>query len=127
MNSLIIDATKTKPFVDFNAESGKLMIGGESYPENAIEFYKVIQEWILNYLLENKEKEIEFSFKMVYFNTSSSKAILDILDMLEKHYQKGGKIKVIWLYAEDDEDIEESGEEFADGLSLPYEIKSYED
>lgn len=127
MENLKIEGTKTKPFVDCNAETGKLLIGGESYPENAIEFYKKIQDWIQEYLSQNKDKEVEFNFKMVYFNTSSSKAILDILDILERHHQKGGKIKVIWQYEEDDEDIQESGEEFADGLTLPYEIKSYED
>lgn len=125
MTSLVIEGTKTKPYVNFDADSGKLLIGGESYPENAIEFYKGIQEWLKSYLSENKEKEIEFNFKMVYFNTSSSKAILDILDVLDRHHENGGNIKVVWQYEEDDEDIQESGEEFADGLSLPYEIKSY--
>lgn len=127
MENLKIEGTKTKPQIDFNAETGKLLIGGESYPENAIEFYKTVQDWLTNYLVENKSKAIEFNFKMVYFNTSSSKAILDILDILEKHHKKGWNIKVIWQYEEDDEDIQESGEEFADGLSLPYEIVSYED
>lgn len=125
MVDLIIEGTKTKPYVKFITETGKLEIGGESYPENAIEFYKSVQDWLNEYLPANLSKEIEFSFKMVYFNTSSSKAILDILDVLEKHHSNNGNIKVVWLFEEDDEDIEESGEEFKDGLTLPYEIKSY--
>lgn len=62
---------------------------------------------------------------MVYFNTSSSKAILDIIDILEKHHKQGGNIKLFWYYEEDDEDIQESGEEFVEGLTLPNEILSY--
>ncbi|MDC1068471.1 DUF1987 domain-containing protein [Candidatus Kapabacteria bacterium] len=127
MENLIFEGSKTKPFINFNSETGNLLIGGESYPENAIEFYKEIQEWLVSYLSQNKEKQIVFNFKMVYFNTSSSKAILDILDILEKHHVKGGKINVLWQYEQDDEDIQESGEEFADGLTIPYEIVSYED
>jgi hypothetical protein len=125
MENLIIERSKTKPYVNFDVASGNLEIGGESYPENAIEFYKQIQEWLNDYLPNNKDKEIIFSFKMVYFNTSSSKAILDILDILEKHHKQGGKIKLFWYYEEDDEDIQESGEEFVEGLTLPNEILSY--
>jgi len=129
MNNLIIDGTKTKPYVKFNSEDGILEIGGESYPENALEFYENIEKWLNEYLTEICEnatnKGIIFNFRMVYFNTSSSKAILDILDILEKKYKLGCKIEVFWYHEEDDEDIEESGEEFADGLSLPYKIVSF--
>jgi len=125
MSNLIIEKSKTKPYVNFDLESGKLEVGGESYPENAIEFYKTLQDWLNENLPANKDKEFEFSFKMVYFNTSSSKAILDILDILEKHHKNGGKINLNWFYEEDDEDIQESGEEFVEGLSLPHKILSY--
>jgi len=125
MENLIIEGTKTKPYVKFLAEEGVLEIGGESYPENALEFYEIVEKWLNSYLPDCGDKEVVFNFRMVYFNTSSSKAILDILDILEKRFKKGGNIKVYWYYEEDDEDIEESGEEFADGLSIPYEIVSY--
>ena len=125
MTDLIIEGTKTKPYINFNSSNGELEIGGESYPENAIEFYKQIQDWLRTYLSENLDKDVVFTFKLVYFNTSSSKAILDIFEILEKHHGNGGKLKVVWLYEEDDEDIEESGQEFAEGLSLSFELKSY--
>jgi SiaC family regulatory phosphoprotein len=127
MNDLMIEGTKTRPYIKFDAKTALLEIGGESYPENAMEFYKPIYDWLDLYLLKNAEREIIFTFKMIYFNTSSSKAILDILDRLETHNTSGGLIKLIWLFEEDDEDIEESGEEFIDGLTLNYVIESYHD
>ncbi len=125
MKDLIIEGSKTKPYVKFISDKARLEIGGESYPENAMEFYKPIGQWLATFLSENTEKEITFTFKMIYFNTSSSKAILDLLDQLESHHKSGGRVKLLWLFEEDDEDIEESGEEFLDGLSINYSIESY--
>ncbi len=62
---------------------------------------------------------------MIYFNTSSSKAILDILDLIEKYHKSGGNITVNWYYESDDEDIQESGEEFSEGLTVKYNLISY--
>jgi hypothetical protein len=124
MENLIIPGTKTKPSVNFDANSCILEIAGESYPENALEFFKPVYEWLSKYLNSNSN-DITFNFKMIYFNTSSSKAILDILDLIENHYKKNGKISVNWYYEQDDEDIQESGEEFAEGLTVPYKVIAY--
>lgn len=121
---MIIEGSKTKANINFNAVTGILEIGGESYPENALEFFKPVYNWLENFFNEFKD-EITFNFKMIYFNTSSSKAILDILDLIESHHKNNGKIIVNWFYEADDEDIQESGEEFAEGLSVTYNVISY--
>lgn len=124
MENLEIKGTKTTPEIFFNSSSGKLSISGESYPENATEFFKPIFQWLDEYF-KNPHAETVFNFKMLYFNTSSSKAILDILDVLDEQYEKGIKISLNWYYETDDEDIQETGEEFTEGLSLPYKLISY--
>lgn len=50
---------------------------------------------------------------------------MDILDSLQKYHDQNGKVKVLWLYKEDDDDMQETGEEFSSDLSLPFELKSY--
>lgn len=124
MENLFIEGTKTKPKINFDLDTGILEIAGESYPENALEFFKPIYEWLSVFFSEYKNPVI-FNFKLTYFNTSSSKAILDLLDLIEQNFKKGLKIEVNWYFEEDDEDIEESGEEFADGLTVPYKLVSY--
>lgn len=124
MDNLIIEGSKTKANINFNATTGILEIGGESYPENALEFFRPVYDWLENYFNEYSG-EIVFNFKMVYFNTSSSKAILDILDLIESHHKNNGKISINWYYESDDEDIQESGEEFGEGLTVNYNIISY--
>ncbi len=46
MENLIIEGSKTKAYINFNKDSGLLEIGGESYPENALEFFKPVYDWL---------------------------------------------------------------------------------
>jgi len=58
---------------------------------------------------------------MVYFNTASSKMILDIMMKFEEMYQDGKDVLIRWFYPEDDEDMQEAGEEYADMVDVPFE------
>ncbi|PJZ69664.1 hypothetical protein CH373_09200 [Leptospira perolatii] len=123
MESLHIQQTKTSPEIILDSKRGLAEVIGESYPENAMAFYKPVFEWLTS--MESSSHQIQFKFQMDYFNTSSSKVIMDILDRLQKYHDKGGKVEVEWLFKEDDEDMQETGEEFSSDLSLPFRMKSY--
>ncbi|MGJ4789075.1 DUF1987 domain-containing protein [Leptospira koniambonensis] len=123
MESLHIQQTKTSPEIILESDKGLAEIIGESYPENAMAFYKPVFDWLS--AIQTANKQIQFRFQMDYFNTSSSKVIMDILDNLQKYHDKGGKVEVEWLYKEDDEDMQETGEEFSSDLSLTFKMKSY--
>lgn len=121
MDNLKIVAGKTTPGVSFEARKGELSIVGESYPENSVEFFKPLLDWLDAYLKNNPK--FTLTFKMIYFNTSSSKFIYNIIDTVDKYYRNGGNAKIVWYYEADDEDIQENGEELAEGLKVPFEIK----
>ncbi len=101
------------PTVDFNAETGVCEIAGESYLEDTIEFYTPLYDWLKQYIKEVK-KPIIFNFRLRYFNTSSSKCIIDILNILKKYETDGGDVTVNWYYDADEEDIEDELEEIED-------------
>ena len=101
------------PTVDFSAETGVCVLAGESYLEETIKFYTPLFNWIKEYTTQ-KEKAIIFNFKLTYFNTSSSKCIVDILNMLKKYKDAGGTVEVFWHYDDKDEDVEEELEEVED-------------
>ena len=67
-----------------------------------------------------------FTFKLVYFNTASSKLLLDVLMKLEEIHSDGHEVLVRWCYPEDDEDMRDAGEEYADIVDIPFEQVSYE-
>jgi sugar/nucleoside kinase (ribokinase family) len=124
MTNLTIAETKTTPSINFDAQTGVLNITGESYPDSALQFYQQVLDWLNHYLSESAQP-ITMNFKFSYFNTSTSKCILDVLSLLESAYAKGRKVEVMWHYRQDDEDMQESGEEFAQDINLPFSFVSY--
>ncbi|GAB1371603.1 DUF1987 domain-containing protein [Candidatus Kapaibacterium sp.] len=123
MNNLIIEGTKSTPSINFDYNTGHLSIAGESFPENFSLFYEVIINWLDKYISESKP--IQFDFRFVYFNTSSSKAILDIIEKLDNYHKSGGDVVLNWYYEIDDEDIYESGLEFTENLTLKCDLIEY--
>ena len=58
-----------------------------------------------------------------YFNTASSKLILDILMRLEDiHLDGNTAIEIIWNYDERDTDMEEAAEEYSELVEVPFKI-----
>jgi hypothetical protein len=111
------------PHVSFNAETGVCLLEGESYLEDTWEFYERLQQWLKSFIQENRP--IVFNFKLTYFNTSSSKGILDLLKTLKNYENKGGSVKVTWFYPEDDEDNLEEAEDFKEDTGLNIQFVAY--
>lgn len=111
------------PHVNFNAENGHCLLEGESYLENTWEFYKQLVSWLRSYAETNQP--INFDFKLTYFNTSSSKGILEVLEFLKEYKERGGELVLKWYYPKDDEDILEEAEDFVEDTQLPIELIPY--
>lgn len=119
MKDLIIEATKSTPYINFNAKKHELTMGGNSYPENTSNFFDDVLDWVNEYV-EKNEKKTTINIKFNYFNTSTSKALLDIIDLFEEKFLKGIPVELNWYYTEENESIHESGEEFAEDISFPF-------
>ncbi|MBX7222046.1 MAG: DUF1987 domain-containing protein [Blastocatellia bacterium] len=124
MENLVIEKTKVTPSINFNAVSGEMEIAGESYPENSMQFYQPVFKWLTEFF-EQASGGCVFNFKLQYFNTSSSKCILNILEILEDANNGGKTVTLNWYYQEDDEDMLESGQEFGEDMTLPFNYISY--
>lgn len=121
MKPLIIEESNLTPGIIFNAEEGKLEMKGRSIPENSLEFYHPVYEWLDEYIESPCSKTV-VHLHFDYFNTSSSKCILDILKRIDKIDAKGYDVLIKWFYDKSDEDMMESGEDYADLLDTPFEI-----
>lgn len=128
MEDIKIEGTPKTPEVEFKAEEGKMLIKGRSIPENSIEFYKPLIDWIENYGNEvEEEKPTEVNMQLEYFNTSSSKCILDVFKKLEEIKKKGKDITINWYYEEDDEDMLEAGEDYQAIIDIPFKMIEVEE
>ncbi len=113
-----------KVILDANPENPIFEISGRSLPEDVVAFYDPILEWLDEYA-ENTLPKTVFDFKLEYFNTASSKLLLDVLLKLEDMHDDGHDVLVRWHYPDDDEDMEEAGQEYADIVEVPFEQVSY--
>ncbi len=112
------------PKIALDASSGYMAIEGKSFPPDVSHFYRNVLAWIDNYM-ENPNSETIVHLKLDYFNTASSKIILDILYKFEEMYKSGNDVVVKWHYPEDDEDMEETGIEYAEIVNVPFDQIGY--
>lgn len=121
MNNIKMEGTAKTPDLSFDANTGVFDIKGRSIPENSVEFYKPILEWIDEYTKQTQPKTI-VNIHLEYFNTSSSKCILDLLKKFEIIAKNGNDIVIRWHYEEDDEDMLEAGQDYQSIIKVPFEM-----
>ena len=124
MESIKIAGTEDTPGVTLDIGSQTFEIAGRSLPEDVAAFYKPVLDWLDSYAASPLAKTV-FNFKLTYFNTASSKMILDVMMKLEVVKESGKEILVKWHYPEDDEDMKEAGAEYADIVDIPFEQVVY--
>lgn len=119
MQNLTLDRTTSTPSVHFDAEKGRLVLTGESYPENSFDFFKPLLEWVTSFLSET-EGSIKLEIGLTYMNTSSIKSMMDLLDLLEDAHAASREVTVTWFYDEDNDRALEMAEEFREEVTLPF-------
>ncbi len=124
MEDLLIQKTTSTFEINGNVKSGILEIEGNSYPEDVVRFFEPIYDWLETFLATGAASDtadgisITLNFRISYFNSSSSKCLFDLLDMLEEYHEGGGSVKINWYYEEDDPDMMTMGEEFCEDFDL---------
>lgn len=121
MDDLKLNKTASTPAIAFDAASGQLSIEGESYPENAFEFFKPLLEWADEFLKESSIPT-KLEIRLSYMNTSSIKSMMDLLDLLEEAHSRSREVTVSWYYDEENERALEMAEDFRDEVNLPFFI-----
>ncbi len=124
MESIKILKTDDTPGIILDAKNEIFEISGRSLPEDVSAFYDPVLKWLSDYNQKPNPKTV-ISFKLTYFNTASSKLLLDILLKLEELHTAGDKVLVKWYAPSDDEDMQEAGEEYAEIVDVPFEQLSY--
>lgn len=116
MESLTIPATGRTPGVSFDFASGHLRMTGESYPDDVAGFFGPVFEALRGFLDRPDGSPIRFDMELLYFNSSSAKALMNIFQMLETVARGGRPVTVTWCVEENDESMRDLGEDFAEDL-----------
>ncbi|WP_168120435.1 DUF1987 domain-containing protein [Paenibacillus sp. HB172176] len=123
MKLLYVEGTKSTPEVRFDPQAGTLAITGQSYPENAFQFYEPVMNWMDEYLDQMKrDTVVSIELQLPYINTSSTKCFMILLEKLENAYAAGKAVEVRWYCDAENEAEQECAEEFKEDLQLPFSI-----
>lgn len=119
MKALNIQGTQTTPEIIADWTLGRLSMQGDSYPENSFEFFGQVIDWIDAYLKQS-EAPLRLELRLIYMNTSSVKAMMDIFDMLEEAHGTGRQVSVHWFYDPRNERVVDLAEEFKEDCSFEF-------
>ena len=113
--ALSVNSSEKTPSIILDQENQVFEISGRSLPENSLDFYQPVLDWINEYS-RSPNPETHFVFQLEYMNTSSSKAILDILALLEEIEGT----RVTWCTHPEDDDMKGAGMVLAELVNLPF-------
>jgi len=122
MNPLVIEETGSTPSIIFDPESETLYIAGESYPENSFDFYAPVVDWLKKTLHRSSKFTLDIS--ITYMNSSSTKCLLDIMDIMEDAFSSAADIRIIWRYDKENPRSYEMAEDFREEVTFPFEIEA---
>ena len=111
-SSIQLKPTDRTPDVAFDFAARRLSIAGESYPEDAASFYGPLLRSLQGYLAEPGAGGIVLDVRLVYFNSSSAKALMNMFQMLENAAARGVDVAINWRFHVDDDIMQEFGEDF---------------
>jgi hypothetical protein len=118
MNKIHIEGKEDTPEIIIDPSAKRLSISGRSLPEDVALFYKPVIDWLTNSPVEGLNIEV----KLEYFNTASSKILLDIFMLTE---EKIADARITWLYDGEDDDMKEAGEEYQELVTIDFELVAY--
>ncbi|HON18572.1 MAG TPA: DUF1987 domain-containing protein [Salinivirgaceae bacterium] len=101
METIIVEQTHTSPKIHLDGENGVITLSGRSIPDNAMKVYRPVIDWIEKYLVFPKPRTT-INIDLTFFNTSSSKYLLEILKMFEAFSRHGFIVEVNWYYHDED-------------------------
>ncbi|OJJ14852.1 hypothetical protein BKI52_40565 [marine bacterium AO1-C] len=100
----------TFPQVYLDVDSGKCQIAGNSYMENAPDFYRPILDWITQYI-DQYQGELFWDFNLDYYNSCSKKMLIMIVKKLCNYKSSGGNAAIQWYYYPEDQTMLEDVED----------------
>ena len=125
MNNLEIESTPKTPSINFNADTGVLIIEGRLIPEDPQKFFSLLTDWLARYKPASGIKTL-MRVRLHYYNSTSIKRLLHLFQALEGLHAQGHEIKINWEYEEGDDDSIMDGEDYKSLLKVPFEIVKVE-
>lgn len=120
LKKLIIEPTVDTPKVVLAEEEPVFLISGRSFPNDPMSFYSPIFSWLIKYA-ENPKTFTIFEIRLTYYNTSTTKEFVKMLNIIEE-IAKNSAVIIRWYYNLDDEDSLELASQFSRLIHVEFNI-----
>lgn len=122
MSTEIIQAGSNNiPRITYDQDEDVLSITGRSIAERPDIIYTPLEEWIKAHL--ERFTQLRIIILLEYINSGSSKALRDVLRMISNYRAPRYRIRITWLYEEDDEAMHELGEHYRDSAGINMDVQ----
>ncbi len=113
-----ISPTRSTPEVLLDIE-GIIRIRGRSIPDDALYFFKPIENWVSEYI-SNPAEVTCIDINLEIINADSKKFLVHIIQKITYVSLKHKKFIFNWYYEEGNEEILETGESLSSGVDVPF-------
>lgn len=121
MDNLIITQSSSSPAIAADWNTGVISMKGDSYPENSFELFQPLIDWVEAFLAQ-ANRPLQLDLELVYLNSSSIRAMMDIFDQMEVAQKNGQAVNVRWIYEAANERVGQLAEEFREDCTFPFTI-----
>lgn len=109
------------PRITYDHEEDILSITGRSIAERPDLIYNPLEDWIRKHF--ERFSHLRIVIFLEYINSGSSKALRDVLRMISGYRAPQYRIRITWLYEEDDEAMHELGEHYRDSAGINMDVQ----
>jgi hypothetical protein len=120
IETLKIKITANSPEILMDPEKGLIEIKGSSFLEDSVSFYIPVLNWIKEYVTRPRDTTVNFDLS--YFNSSAAKIFITAFKNLKIIKKMNFNLTINWSYTDDDEDIRDSGVDFAKLTGLDFNM-----
>lgn len=121
MDNLVITQSSSSPAISADWSTGVISMKGDSYPENSFELFQPLIDWVEAFLAQ-ADRPLQLDLELVYLNSSSIRAMMDIFDQMEVAQKNGQSVNARWTYEAANERVGQLAEEFREDCTFPFTI-----
>jgi hypothetical protein len=122
VNDINIAGSESTPRIHADWGAGRLEMSGDSYPENSFELFQPILQWVGAFLDGRGTQPLVVDLQLLYLNTSSVRAMMEVFDTLQEAHERGRPVSVTWRYDRKNERVADLAGEFKEDYTFPFEI-----
>lgn len=117
---LVIEPTQNSPFMKYSFKNRTLTIVGNSFIENAHDFYEPFMSRVYDDLMSKNHANVELFFTS--FGPKTAKVLFEFFGNLRTFNQTGKTVDILWKADSNDENMADLGLSFAEIFDLDIKI-----